>query len=159
MEIAVVGIGQSFRGDDAAGLEAVRLWQREHFSTATRAEIRTHIVEQVGLELLELFASANAVVLVDALCAGSRPGTVRQLNLDTLDGVPTRSASGHGWGLAETLRLADLLGLQSENVKIRLIGIEPERWDIGLGLSASVRDALPQASAAIQAEIEAFLNR
>ncbi len=34
MKIAVIGIGQSLRGDDAAGLEAVRQWQEKYPKTA-----------------------------------------------------------------------------------------------------------------------------
>ena len=47
--VAVIGIGQSLRGDDAAGLEAVRRWEEKFHETANRLEIRVEASELPGL--------------------------------------------------------------------------------------------------------------
>ncbi len=53
MKIAVIGIGQSMRGDDAAGLDAIRQWKVEYPETATRPDIRVETSELPGLDLID----------------------------------------------------------------------------------------------------------
>ncbi len=48
-KVAVIGIGQSLRGDDAAGLIAVRQWQEKYPQTASRPEVRIETDELPGL--------------------------------------------------------------------------------------------------------------
>jgi hydrogenase maturation protease len=153
--IVVIGIGQSLRGDDAAGLEAVRQWREKFPETATRPEVRVEASELPGVGLLDLFADADAAVLVDAVQSGVKAGTIHQISPQELAGFASESKSAHGWGVAETLELAHQLNLSLP--RIRLIGIEVSQMEIGASLSGTVENALPAVCLAIEDEVNKLL--
>ena len=158
MKIAVIGIGQSLRGDDAAGLEAVQRWQERHPETAGKPEIIAETRELPGLELLDLLGRVDAAVLVDAVCSSAPAGTIHRLNPDQLSAFAGGAQSAHGWGVAETLALAERLNLPARAIKLRIVGIEAIRLEPGSTLSPEVEQAIPTACEALHAEVLSLLN-
>ncbi len=158
MKIAVIGIGQDFRGDDAAGLEVVRRWQQEYTETASLPEIQVQATDNSGLALLDYFDGMDAAVLVDAVRSQVEPGTLHRLDPDQISSVMPDTQSSHGWGVAETLRLCRSLAPSLKKMRLRLVGVEASRVDYGMGLSRSVQQALPRACRALQDEVLAFLS-
>lgn len=146
--ITVIGIGQSLRGDDAVGLEAVRRWREQFNETASRPEVQVEVCELPGLGLLDLFEGADSVLLVDAVQSGASPGTIHRVGPGELAAFAAGSTSAHGWGVAETLELARQLGLPLP--RIHLIGIEAGQMEIGAGLSAEVEAVIPKVCLAIE---------
>jgi hydrogenase maturation protease len=159
MKIAVVGIGQSLRGDDAVGPEAVRLWQEKYPETANLPGMHVDVREIPGLALLDLIDGSEAVILVDAVKSSAIPGTLHQLSVEQLSSFTTGSKSAHGWGVAESLHLDRILNPSKQNIPICLIGIEAEQLQIGSGLSATVTQILPKVCEAIQEEVHKLLTR
>ncbi len=157
--VAVIGIGQSMRGDDAAGLEAVRAWRTAFPATAANPDLTIENAEMPGLGLLDLLEGNQAAIIVDAVQSGSGPGTIHEATPDTLEAFAADSKSAHGWGAAETLRLGRKLDPSLEQIEVLVIGIEAEQFSIGNGLSPAVREALPHASAVIQQTVERLLER
>ncbi len=155
MKVLVLGLGQSLRGDDAAGLEAVRLWQEIHPNTAEKVNVL--LAELPGLGLLDLLDGMDAAVLVDAVHGSATPGTLHRIAPERLDSFTPGSASAHGWGVAETLQLGRLLYPELPDYRISLIGIEAGTMEVGSGLSEPVKLALPKAAAMIEAEVQALL--
>lgn len=150
--VVVIGIGQSLRGDDAAGLEAVRQWREKFPETATRYDVRIETFELPGLSLLDAIEDADAAVLVDAVQSHASAGTIHRLDEKDLSTFTPDAKSAHGWGVAETLEMGRILG-KINSVTIRLIGIETEKMDPGTGLSESVQASLATVCHAIQEEI------
>lgn len=150
--ILLVGIGQSLRGDDAAGLDAVRLWQ-ESFPE-NPALVQVELCELPGLDLLDLLAGTSTAILVDAVLSGAAPGTIHRLTREQLALFMSGSSSAHGWGLAETLALGSQLDPLALPGKIILIGIEARQMELGTGLSQDVKNALGHVVRIIQEEIE-----
>jgi len=155
IRVAVIGIGQSLRGDDAVGLEAIRQWREKFPETASRPEVQIEASELPGLALLDTLNEVDAAILVDAI-QGSNPGVIHRLSEEELAAFTSDSKSAHGWGVAETLRLRKKLTDAKANVSI--IGIEVEQVEIGAGLSKVVEEALPKACEAIEAEINHLLQ-
>ena len=155
-KIAVIGIGQSMRGDDAAGIEAVRQWSEKYPETAVRPEIQIEADELPGLGLLDTLHEVDAAVLVDAVQSAAKPGTIYRLDEDELAAFISDSKSAHGWGVAETIRMGRQL--DEVNSAIRIIGIEIEQVEIGTGLSKSVRDAMPAICEIIEEELSILLR-
>ena len=153
--VAVIGIGQSLRGDDAVGLEAIRQWQERYQKTATRSEVRVEACELPGLALLDLFNDAESVILVDAVQSGANAGFIHRLNSDDLSAFESDSKSAHGWGVSETLELAKKVGMPLP--RLRLIGIEAKEMTIGTSLSADVENALPNVCEMIEEEVQSLL--
>ena len=156
MEFAVIGIGQSLRGDDAAGLAAVRLWQEQYPQTASR--VQGELCELPGLGLLDLLDGLQAVILVDALHAPDAPGTLYRLGPDELAAFTADTQSAHGWSVAETLFLGRSLYPEVAKCRITLIGIVGGQFILGSGLSPAVKDALDAAAVLIEKEVQALLD-
>ncbi len=150
MNILILGLGQSLRGDDAAGLEAVRRWQERFPGTAARLRVETAGLP--GLGLLDLLEGMDAVLLVDAVQAASPPGTLLRLGMEELAAFTPGSASAHGWGVAETLQVGFSLYPWLAGMQVVLIGIVGKNFDLGEGLSAGVNAALEDAVMAIETE-------
>lgn len=157
MRITVIGIGQTLRGDDAAGVEAVRRWERLYGRTSARLDVSVQYAELPGLGLLDLLGGFDAAVIVDAVQSAAAAGSVYRLEVEQLDSFRSASKTAHGWGIAETLQLDRQLKSERMPVRIRLIGIEAEQMDLGQPLSKSVEKAMPAACEAIEAEVQAAL--
>jgi hydrogenase maturation protease len=159
MRVTVVGIGQSLRGDDAAGTEAVHCWQQSNPHTAGRSDVGVQFAELPGLALLDMLDGFDAAVIVDAVQSSALPGTIHRLAPEDLAAFGSESRSAHGWGVAETLDLDRQLHDGRSRVRIRLIGIEAEQLKLGTPLSAPVKAALPSACLSIQAAVESLLSQ
>ena len=156
MKRLVLGIGQSLRGDDAAGLEAVRLWQ--HLYPQTAQKVQVELCELPGLALLDLLEGIQAAVLVDALQTAAQAGTLQRLGPDELAAFTLDSQSAHGWGVAETLALGHSLYPELAKCRISLIGIAGKTFHMGAGLSSEVQAGLLQAASMIEKEIQGLMD-
>jgi hydrogenase maturation protease len=155
MKIIVIGIGQSLRADDAAGLEVVRTWQAQH--PASAGQVHVHLSELPGLGLLDLLDDMDAAILVDALKATSSAGTVICLDQDELAAFNPDAGSAHGWGVAETLKLGRTLNPALEKCRVILIGIVGKDFSMGAGISTQVRAALAKAADLLELEVQRAL--
>ena len=152
-KIKILGIGQSMRGDDEAGLESVQRWRKTHI-TDYHYTIEVDILESPGLTLLSEIAGQDAAILVDAVQSSAPPGTLHLLSEDDLLNFGEGTGSAHGWGAAETLSLGRQLTPDDLPEKIILIGIEAVQFEPGEGLSPAVRGAIPKAVEMINKELE-----
>ncbi len=131
----LITLGNAYRGDDGLG-------------PAVAESIRHRLPKDVTLiehngdcsKLLQLWAGAREVVLVDALVSGSPPGTL--LRIDPFDcGLPRfRSSSTHALGISEAIRLAGELRMLPDSLVV--YGVEAASFDLGKGLSPAVASAL-----------------
>jgi hydrogenase maturation protease len=154
MNILVLGIGQSLRGDDAAGLEAVRLWQKQYPESA--GGVHVGLSELPGLGLLDLLDGLDAAILVDAVEGSGAAGSLRHLGPEDLDSFAAGSGSAHGWGVAETLKIGRSLFPALALCRITLIGIEARSMEMGAGLSPEVQEALAGAAKLIEEEVQKY---
>jgi hydrogenase maturation protease len=159
MKIVVIGIGQSLRGDDAVGLEAVRQWQEKYPETANRSDVQVDMSELPGLGLLDLLEGSEAAILVDAVKCYSAPGTIHTIHPEQLSAFTSDAKSAHGWGVAETLQLDRMLNPARQIIPIQMIGVEVDQMQMGFGLSKTVERALPKVCETIQNEVETLLTK
>jgi hydrogenase maturation protease len=155
MNILVIGIGQSMRGDDAAGLEVVQAWRMKFPGTAAGVDVE--FAELPGLGLLDMVEGRDAVILVDAVQSAEPAGTIILLKPEDLASFGSDSGSAHGWGVAETLQLGQSLYPWLADCRITLIGIVGRQFDVNAGLSPEVRKALPEAAERLEAEVNGLL--
>ena len=132
----VIGIGNEWREDDAAGLEVARRLRR-------RAVAGLTVIEEEGepAGLIEAWAGADRVLVVDAVRSGAAPGTVHRLD-PRMEPLPPAlfHDSTHALGVAEALELARTLDRLPEHVGV--YGIEGGRFGVGRGLSEPVAAAV-----------------
>ena len=146
----ILGIGQSLRGDDGAGLAAVKRWQSRFPARASDPELRVECLELPGLALLDYFTGIDQVLLVDAVRSGASPGTLHLLAEKDLSDFRPGSVSAHGWGVAETLALGRKLHAEKIPAQVAILGIEAGALALGGGLSPEVAGVLDQAAGMIE---------
>ena len=158
MVILILGIGQSLRGDDGAGIAAVQYWQASYTETYASSQVRVELAELPGLSLLDLLAGCQTALIVDAVRSGAAPGTLHVLEESQLAAFLPQSGSAHAWGVAETLALGRRLQPDLLPPRLLLLGIEAGSLELGAGLSPPVVEALPAAAREIQELISHDLN-
>ena len=141
--IVLIGIGQSFRGDDAAGILAVQQWQNTEPALANHPDLRIEVAETPGVGLLDLIVGSQSAILVDAVRSGKPPGMMHILTEKDIASFYKGAGLGHGWGVAETLELGHTLGREDLPQSIHIIGIEGTYFELGCDLSQEVITSLP----------------
>lgn len=128
----VIGIGNDHRSDDRCGLEVVR-------------RLRGRVPETVRLvegpreatRLLDLWAGAERVIVIDAMRSNGRPGGVRRFELDDTGALGhAEPTSTHGLGLAEAIELGRSLGRLPR--RLTVFGIEVADLRMGETLAPEV---------------------
>jgi hydrogenase maturation protease len=155
--IKIIGLGQSLRGDDAAGLSAVRLWVEKYTAQAQRPDVQVALAELPGIGLLNLLEGAHFAILVDAVHSGAKPGTIHRLTESQLESFNNGSGSAHGWGVAETLSLGRQLAIGNLPEQLVVIGIEAGQLDLGEALSPEVEESLPHIARLIEEYVSAAI--
>lgn len=157
MQILVLGIGQSLRGDDSIGLEIVREWSRKFPETA--GLVRVEILELPGLDLIDRLSGVDAAILVDAVQDDQPPGKIHVFAPMNLESFNQGSRSAHGWGVAETLKLAGSLYPEMEKIKILVFGVSIKQVGMGAELSPQVRQAIPAACVVLEKKVQSLLTK
>ena len=128
--VVLIGIGNRWRGDDAAGPEIIaRLAGRAEALCIDAGDApERHLGEAVE-------ARPDAILLVDAVDFGGRPGEVALFGQTDL---PSRLGTTHD------VPLSVLMGYLRAMVEadILLLGIQPETTGFGTRMSAAVDDAV-----------------
>ena len=147
--VAVVGLGNVLMGDDGLGPHVLRALEAA-FDLPDAVELLD--LGTPGLDLIPHLMDAEAVIVVDTVKSAGTPGELRLYRRDQLLSRPVAPRiTPHAPGLKETLLTLDLLGRGPGEVL--LVGVVPGPVDLGLGLSASVEAAIPDAVAAVVSEL------
>ncbi len=143
----MIGVGNRWRSDDAAGLEVV-------------ARLRHAVPEDVELleregeptSLIDAWRDADAVWVVDAVSSGAQPGTLHRLDAagQVLPADVFRTSTHH-FGLAEAVELARAVGALPPRLVV--FGIEAARLELGDTLTPEVADAVGRAADAVRSEV------
>lgn len=143
--VLLAAIGNDLMGDDGAGPEILR---RIEASYETSQELELADTGVAGFMLMDQLAGRRAAVLVDALrIGGCQPGELRTFHRDQLEARGLNRLSPHQPSFGETLRAAEAMGGRLESVVF--LGVVGESFEMGEGLSDSVRAALPALEAAV----------
>ena len=149
MSRLVIGFGNPDRGDDAAGPLVARLLM---------GRIAARVLERQGdaLSLLEAWAGAQALVLVDAAAPMGAPGRIHRFDAAVAD-LPRELAFGstHAFGLPEAVAVARRLGMLPPCAVV--YAIEGVRFDGGAPVSPAVVAAVEEVAAGITADCSMWI--
>jgi hydrogenase maturation protease len=131
----VVGVGNPWRGDDAAGLAVAR-------------RVGGLALEGDGTGLLDVFLAHDRVAVVDASSSGAEPGTVGKYDARArpLPAWQLRSST-HAFGVADAIELARTLGRLPRTLEV--YAIEGRDFSLGRSLSPPVAAAVDGLAAAL----------
>lgn len=146
--LLVIGIGNDYRHDDAAGLFVARCLKKDSPENAM-------ILEQSGegTVLLETLQQAEAVILIDAVSSGAAAGTIHYFDARA-EAVPAKffNYSTHAFSLADAVELARTLNQLPQ--RLTIYGIEGTNFTAGLGLSPAIQEAVNKV--VVQIAVEHF---
>jgi hydrogenase maturation protease len=145
--IVVIGVGNPYRRDDAAGLVIAQRLRQEVPGHVTVMEL-----EGEPTALLEAWSGAHAVVLIDAVFSGAEAGTIHRLDAQA-DAIPQElfRYSTHALSVAEAIELARALGQLPP--KLVVYGIEGKDFSAGVGLSPEVEGRVAELAERVLREL------
>jgi hydrogenase maturation protease len=133
--ILVIGIGNAYRSDDAAGLIAARR-VREQVSEC--GSVIEHTGD--GAALMELWKDAEPVIVIDAVRSGAAPGTVSRFDAALRPLPASIRDSTHAFGLAEAVELSR--ALKQLPRPLIVYGVEAQNFEAGTNLSPAIEFAI-----------------
>jgi hydrogenase maturation protease len=134
--ILVIGVGNEYRSDDAAGLVVARRLRRLSLGNVTVIEASGE-----GTDLMESWKGADTVIIVDAASSGAKPGTIHRIDARA-QRIPTGLLrySTHAFSVGEAVELARAMNRLPPRMVV--FGIEGERFDEGTVLSRAVQGSV-----------------
>jgi hydrogenase maturation protease len=155
----VAGVGNIFLADDAFGPEVIRALDQHPLPP----EVRVKDFGIRGVDLAyALLDGYDTAVLVDAAVRGHEPGTLSLIEPDLPGGSAVAAPpEAHGMDPAKVLSLAAHLG-EDPLPRVLVLACEPELRapadeDIAPGVSATVREAVGRAVAALHTMVPVLL--
>lgn len=148
--IAVVGLGNLMRADDAVGMLAVQAMRAD-----ARLPVSIHVIDggTLGLELLHPLEGVTHLLTLDAVDAGAEAGAILRFAGDRIADLPA-AKSVHLLGFSDLIGAMRLTGSAPEEIVV--LGVQPERIEWGTELSSGVAPALPRLLDAAFAQLDAW---
>jgi hydrogenase maturation protease len=143
----VIGVGNEWRGDDAAGLLVARQLRR---CGRTSFAVLEHNGE--GAALMESWERWDTVVVVDAIRSGAEPGKVYRFDAISQP-LPSkiRHGSTHAFSLGEAIELGRALNQLPAHLVV--YAIEGQNFEAGDRLSSQVEGVISAVADRILREI------
>ncbi|HEY6448661.1 MAG TPA: HyaD/HybD family hydrogenase maturation endopeptidase [Acidobacteriaceae bacterium] len=136
LRIAVLGLGNLMRADDAVGMLAI-----ERLKADARVPAGVSLVEggTLGLDLLHPLQGVTHLLALDAIDAGARPGTLLRYEGESIADLPT-SKSVHLLGFSDLIGAMRLTGEAPRDIVV--LGVQPETISWGTRLTPTVEASL-----------------
>lgn len=150
--VAIVGLGNPMRGDDAAGPLAIAAIQRQ----LADAPIAFLLIEQ-PLDLVDSLDVYESAFIVDACSCSLPAGEVVAFSWPSKSLEEYRSPSTHTMSLSRSLDLGHTLGLLPSTV--RVFAVSGKEFETGHAPSEPVQQGSDQAAQMIVAEVRQWLAR
>lgn len=147
-KIVVLGVGNILLQDEGVGIHVIQALQKMSLPE------NIDVIEggTAGLELLPLIEDYSHMIVVDAVNAGEKPGTLFRFKPDDVTGFPGNiETSVHQLGLLEVLQMGKLIGKLPDTV---IIAVQPKSFDWGMELTPELQAKMPQIIDLVFKEIE-----
>jgi len=160
--ILILGLGNILLKDEGVGVHVVGQLQKQNLPC------NVEVIDggTAGLDILLLQEGLDKLVVIDALRAGGKPGTIykTQLKVDgkeKLTEVFSREEGSkislHQIGLLDALAVAERMNCAPKEIVI--IGVEPGEVDYGLELTDDVKQRVPEIVNVVLKEIKDDIHR
>jgi hydrogenase maturation protease len=152
VNVVVIGVGNSLRGDDGAGIAVA-----ERLRELLPDGVSVRVCEEEPTRLIDAFEDAELAIVVDAVSTGSPAGTVHRFDA-SLAPIPSKElrSSTHALGIGETVELARALGRLPRRTVV--FGIEGADFGAGARLTTAASEGVARASASVLEEVARCTN-
>ena len=141
----ILGLGNTLNRDEGLGvyaLEALEAHLKETYGDSLPPEIEFVDGGVLGLNLLPWVEECSHLLVLDAINARKQPGSLIELRRDEISLYTGIKLSDHQITFQEVLGLANFRGYLPPH--LHLIGAQPAEITVGVGLSDTIHDVLPQ---------------
>ncbi len=135
-KIGVIGIGNSLKADDGAGLAVIESLQGQLPPGVKLIELGTG-----GINLVHELARLDHAIIIDAGDFNGKPGEIRKFKPDEVKSLRSRSYSLHDWDMFNSIIISQKMGECPR--KISIIAIQPEDISFREGFSKTVQEKIP----------------
>jgi len=143
----ILGIGNILLKDEGVGVHVV-----ERLKTMPLPE-NVEVLDggTAGLDLADYIAGRKKLIVIDAVNAGGKPGTLYRLTKENLDIKPKAIFSFHEIDFLDALHISEVVNSKPEEVVV--IGIEPKDMSIGTDLSPEIQERIPRIIELVTSEL------
>jgi len=135
--IVIVGVGNLLLKDEGIGIHIARALQQIDIPQDIKI-----IDGGTSPDLPYYFKNIDKLIIIDAVKAKSKPGTVYRFHPHDVNIESNETVSVHDFGLEQSLKTMKLM--RNEPKEIIIIGIEPKEIDWGAELSAELQQKVPE---------------
>ncbi|WP_109077447.1 HyaD/HybD family hydrogenase maturation endopeptidase [Aggregatibacter kilianii] len=150
MKPLILGVGNILLSDEGVGVRVVQALEK-------RSEIQPHfdLIDggTCGMELLDVMANRDHLIIIDAVLANKQPGEIIVLHDEQVPTFFSRKISPHQLGICDVLSALKLTDEFPQH--LCLIGIQPETLEPQIALSETIQKQFP----AIFETLDRVLNK
>lgn len=147
-DILILGIGNILLQDEGVGVRVIEYLQKQFVPPGVE------LVDggTAGFDLLDIVADRQAIILIDAIDAGHKPGTIVRFAPEDILPADSPQLSAHNIDFAQALKMAALLKCAPR--KVIIFGIQPASIEPGLELSDTVAPLVPKIASLVLDELD-----
>jgi hydrogenase maturation protease len=153
-QILVLGVGNRYRGDDAAGLLVADRVREAGIPGVTVRECPAD-----PMSMIETWTGFDRVIVVDATSSGAKPGKI--IHFTSGKKLPrkvfSKQVSSHGVGLGEGIELGRALDRLPQ--KLAVYGIEGVAFEVGDKMKSRVRFAVQRTAEYVLQDVEKIRSK
>ena len=146
-DILILGIGNLLLKDEGVGVHVVQ--KLKEMPLPENVEVLDG--GTAGLDLADYIAGRKKLIVIDAVNAGGKPGTLYRLTKENLDIKPKAIFSFHEIDFLDALHISEVVNSKPEEVVV--IGIEPKDMSIGTELSPEIEERIPRIIELVASEL------
>ncbi|HEY41802.1 MAG TPA: hydrogenase maturation protease [Dehalococcoidia bacterium] len=143
----ILGVGNILLSDEGIGVRVIEAMKDRDLPP----DVELLDGGTASLELLNIMANRDKVIVIDAVEGGGEPGTIYRFTPDDIKYQSMTFTSLHQISLLETLTDAKYLGIAPKTIVI--LGIEPKELGLGLDITPEVAAVIPRVVELVMAEI------
>ena len=152
VQTLILGVGNLLMADEGVGVHVI---QRLVAGYQLPEEVQVLDGGTLGMDLLYYLEGVENLLLIDAVQAHKKPGTLVRLEGDEVPAFMSIKISPHQLGVPDMLAAAKLKG-NCYPQRIVLWGIQPELMEIGLDLSPTVESQMASIIENVLEQLQAW---
>ncbi len=139
MRAVVLGIGNTILTDEAAGVRAAEMLERDY-----RMPDNVQVIDggTSGMEMIEDLSNLDFLIVLDVVKTGAAAGTVVKIAGDDIPVFFRRKLSPHQIGLPDVLASLELLDTMPKEIIV--LGVEPISLELGMEMTATIAAKVPE---------------
>ena len=139
MRAVVLGIGNTILTDEAAGVRAALALEQ-----AYKVPANVQVIDggTSGMEMIEDLSNLDFLIVIDVVKTGAAPGTLVKIAGNQIPVFFRNKLSPHQIGLPDVLASLELLDAIPKEIVV--LGVEPISLELGMGMTPTVAEKVPQ---------------